>query len=360
MKSSLLSAVILLAFIGVSFAVNIENCQKLTGAGETYLLTKDITGASSTCMVIEADDITLDCQGHWINGTGESYTQGVLNEGHDRVIVKDCKVSNFESGFYWKEGAGNGKFLNNLAQNNNYQGIELEFNCSNNELIENTVLNNGVGVAIMYGSNKNKLIRNTASENGDSGIYTASSSENSLIENHGSGNAFGVYLDSPSDNNVVTGNTFSNGDAGLVISGADNNQVSGNDFSNHERGIVIEWGSHDNQLSGNTASSNSENGIFFQENGSNNTIVGNTFLNNYVDVYFDSGSSGNSGSNTCNTINDPSSNSITCTGGAGQTNGTGSSGTGTVEDEETQTGKLPCCPAAILVFTALGLFVLRN
>lgn len=56
-------------------ATNIDNCTTLNVSDETYLLTDDINTSESTCMLFDsADNMTLDCQGHYIDGTdGGSY-----------------------------------------------------------------------------------------------------------------------------------------------------------------------------------------------------------------------------------------------------------------------------------------------
>ena len=48
-------------------------------------------------IVIAADGVTLDCQGHEVTGTGSG--TGVLLNGRTGVTVKNCHVSGFLDGF---------------------------------------------------------------------------------------------------------------------------------------------------------------------------------------------------------------------------------------------------------------------
>ena len=57
--------------IGPAFAItNITDCSDFIDTdGETYLVTQDLA-TSGTCLTIDADNATLDCQGYVLTGDG--------------------------------------------------------------------------------------------------------------------------------------------------------------------------------------------------------------------------------------------------------------------------------------------------
>lgn len=324
-KLNILSLLILFLFLGTEFAtISIDSCQSLTSTGEHYQLTKDINGNLLTCINISANNITLDCQNHQIIGTGETYSRGVYNEGYDNVKIKNCIISKFDYGIYFKSGASNGEITQNTIYENNDDGILLEFNCTGNKIMNNNVYDNGVGIVLMHNSANNIIQGNTAHGNGDSGIYLNENSNNLIQDNKANENEFGIYLDFQSNDNTITGNTADNNNqAGFVFLNSSNNKVNNNYArKNKEVGVSIEWGSKKNKLSNNDFSSNANYGVFFQESSYNNELVNNNIQNNAVDIYFNTGCSGNSGTNVCDTIKDDDGNNpLTCSGSKGTTNG---------------------------------------
>jgi len=71
---------IFLAVVGTASAeTNIAACTTLNTANETYLLTANIVNDDNNCMVIGADNITLDCQSNTIDGDADAFGAGVYN-----------------------------------------------------------------------------------------------------------------------------------------------------------------------------------------------------------------------------------------------------------------------------------------
>jgi hypothetical protein len=70
-------------------------------------LDSDLVDCPNNGIVIGADDITLDLNGHTVSGDGEEFKAcpedefcdvGLLNDGHDGVTLKDGSVRQFASG----------------------------------------------------------------------------------------------------------------------------------------------------------------------------------------------------------------------------------------------------------------------
>jgi parallel beta-helix repeat protein len=107
-----------------------------------------------------------------------------------------------------------------------------------------------------------------------------------------------------SHNNTITGNSASNnGYAGIFLYNASNNTITGNTASNNFDGIFLYHASN-NMITGNNAS-NSHSGIFLYH-ASNNTITGNNASNNgYAGIGLSSYSNNNiiTGNNASNNSN---------------------------------------------------------
>ena len=88
----------------------VSACGPLDKAGETYVLTADITLAVSgqNCLIVSAERITIDLAGHTITGLTTNGGAGISDDSRDRAstIVKNGTITNF----------GTGIFLNNSSR----------------------------------------------------------------------------------------------------------------------------------------------------------------------------------------------------------------------------------------------------
>jgi len=77
-----------------SALTNVDSCQTLSSAGETYLLNASIEDStSSTCFQFNADNITFDCSGFTINMTNTSSGSVVFSIGNTaNSVIKNCIV----------------------------------------------------------------------------------------------------------------------------------------------------------------------------------------------------------------------------------------------------------------------------
>jgi hypothetical protein len=82
-----------------SDTVEISDCGTLAQTGKTYLLTADITNTDENqCMYISGNSITLDCQGHIIDGNGTVEQAIYIYRGSPQttsITVKNCEVYDF-------------------------------------------------------------------------------------------------------------------------------------------------------------------------------------------------------------------------------------------------------------------------
>ncbi|MFH1631238.1 MAG: right-handed parallel beta-helix repeat-containing protein [Candidatus Aenigmatarchaeota archaeon] len=97
---SKMSLVVLILSLGILFsivqvpglAIDISDCLRITSPGD-YLLTSDIVIPNNryACLDINADDVTLDCQGKTITG-GPVYAVGIFVANNRNVLIKNCNI----------------------------------------------------------------------------------------------------------------------------------------------------------------------------------------------------------------------------------------------------------------------------
>ena len=153
-------------------------------------------------LIITASDITLNCNGATLSGTGSS--SGIYLNNRSNVTVENCNVINYSYGVYLYSSSNN-TLVNNAVNSNTKKGIFLS-SSSNNSMRNNTVNNNDYyGIDLHISSNHNILVNNTANNN-IWGIYSSSSSNNTFNKNTACTNLISdVY-----SHNLDTGNTGDN------------------------------------------------------------------------------------------------------------------------------------------------------
>ncbi len=88
---------------------------------QSATLANDVTGCNSNGLVIAADNVVLDCNGHSIQGWGD---YGIYVQSADNVVVRNCVVSEFMTGIYGE--SSNNLFLqDNQVSLSNVEGVRL-------------------------------------------------------------------------------------------------------------------------------------------------------------------------------------------------------------------------------------------
>lgn len=185
-------------------------------------VTNDLHIVNRTCVTITHNGKTLDCQGHKMNATiypNESYHDGIRAGNVQNIEVRNCKIFNFNSGFWWYNvnnsviknntlrnrvngvvlwGSGNTILHNNAT--NNYDGFIISG--KNNRLLGNIAMYNRIGYRFNPGSCRNELSNNIGCHNVVNGIprdvscpwLSCSSGHFNNYAAYGYGNQFG-YVD---------------------------------------------------------------------------------------------------------------------------------------------------------------------
>ena len=132
-------------------------------------------------IVIESSEITLNCDGHIINGSG-SQKNGISITSKVGVTIKNCNVTEFRNGIVF-EFSNNNTLSGSTVMGNSDDGIELS-QSDGNTLSDNIVNGNKDDGIQLYQSDGNTLSDNIVNGNEDDGIELNSSNPNTLIANN--------------------------------------------------------------------------------------------------------------------------------------------------------------------------------
>lgn len=241
---------------------------------QNTVLENDLSGCATNGIVVGANGITLDLNGHTVRGTANTGDGGgVVLVGRTGVTVKNGTVTNFDVGVVIEGGSAN-----------TVQGV----NAIENIAFETAPRRGGDGIAILS-SRDNRILYNNAVNNGPYsgiGIY-------SLIDNAHPRSTGGVSSGNVVDGNVVDGNiqartpnnVVNNDNIGIRLEPGNtgnhivNNRVRGNGLD----GITLFQGNTFTVVRGNVATENGfyrqtarrGNGIGLQIGGANDNIVEN-------------------------------------------------------------------------------------
>jgi parallel beta-helix repeat protein len=125
----------------------VSSCTTIDEPG-TYVLTSEIqnggeTAISQACFEITADGVTLDGNGHLVDGRGESHTKGIAVVGAENVTVRNVSVDDWHAGVLVTEGSAT---IRNVETYSNTYGVRLE-NATGATVENSTIRNNLVGVS---------------------------------------------------------------------------------------------------------------------------------------------------------------------------------------------------------------------
>lgn len=254
-------------------------------------ITTSITAANSifgcvgTALTINGFGITINLNGHTIDGDSAGADSGILVLGsRTEVKIKNGTIKEFEDGITYSGAANDGEVSGlTLAANTRY-GLLL--NAARTTVKGNEILDNAN--AGVYMDNNNQIASNLISRNGD-GIFMenfpngALVTNNRILANIDDGVAFGLNGNTV----LVTRNRIAgNGGDGVDIGNAAGVVVSGNVIQgNGQDGIEITTGST-NTISKNAVIGNNLAGVFVHDptgpgpDGNLNRLIGNTFRDN--------------------------------------------------------------------------------
>ena len=228
-------------------------------SGTTYTLTDDINGK----IVIDISGITLDGDGHTLQGTGSG--NGIEAKSEDYLTVKDLVITGFATGIKM-DYVDDSTITGNTISDINLAAVVMPYT-TDSSVTQNSISNCGYGIRLTTGTLHNTVSENKISDISNNGIEVWGS-ENVIKENSISGisRRYGITVSgigSTGNKNVISDNSISDVyQYGISITNNNNAVVSGNTISSVERydGIIINSNTG-TLVSGNTISDVSNYGI---------------------------------------------------------------------------------------------------
>lgn len=242
-------------------------------------LTEDHNGN----IVIAADNIRLNCDGHTVTDPGSG--TGIELFGRTGVTVKNCFVTNFFLGIHLTLSDGN-TIQKNTAFGNEFGsgGSGIILSTSHGNIIdENTAFGNNLDGFNIDQSNGNSFSDNTANDNGAAGFYLHDISHNTLKKNTADANGLYGFISDAIFNNTFDKNTANeNGRDGFGSGGAlENNFTHNTAERNSLDGFRFE-NSDRNSLEKNRADNNDNIGFSFTLGSDDNIVRKNKACDNGV------------------------------------------------------------------------------
>jgi parallel beta-helix repeat protein len=183
-------------------------CGVLNVPNSVCTLTQDLA-SNSTCFTVNAANVTIDCAGHKITGSGNS-GYGIYSN-QPKTAIKNCDVNAFYTGILI-EGATQGTVenikINSTSTSPNGFGIDL--NLSSNNTITNATIYSAHARGIFLSTSSGNLIQSTAIATYYDAIslYSSSNFNNINGVNATSFAGYGTYVKSSSYNTINSTNSF--------------------------------------------------------------------------------------------------------------------------------------------------------
>jgi large repetitive protein len=223
-------------------------------------LDSDLVDCPNNGIVIGADDITLDLNGHRIDGDGtpaegcnprkEVCDVGVVNERHDGVNVKGGSTREFAVGVLVAAARDN-RVRDISSSKNDFFGAVIADSTRSvvrGGSFSHNIPPEGDGIGL-FGSDHIKIEGNSIKDNRGPGIHVDGSNGNLIKGNLFSHSSPGVLIGGDrgsdrSDRNEVRGNRFVRNSEGIAVFLGSRNVVARNHLSEDGSGIGIEKGRH--------------------------------------------------------------------------------------------------------------------
>jgi parallel beta-helix repeat protein len=249
-------------------------------------LDSDLLDCPNNGIVIGADGVTLDLNGHSIDGDGTEFPGcdemtelcdiGVANDFHDGVTVRDGSVREFGIGVLVR-GAQKNRILKISSSRHDFFGAALgdsPRSVIRNSSLSRNVAPEGDGIGV-FGSDHVRIVRNKIRRNPGPGIHLFDSKKNLVKKNVFSRNGPAILMEKANRNEVQRNRVTKGG--GILVAPGNRNVIARNHVSRALDSIAVDKG-QGNRVVGNVVGRASKVGIrlgFPGFGGANNIVRGN-------------------------------------------------------------------------------------
>jgi nitrous oxidase accessory protein NosD len=233
----------------------------------SIVLERDLIDCPTDGLIVGADNITIDLNGHTIDGTAlfDSEWDGIDNSaGHDGVTIVNGTLQDFGGSGVYLDGGATGNHLADLVLSDDGWGVEVR-NSSDDSILTSSIVGN-VSAGILIAESFGTLIANNTLSNTRAtaevllfrasdtlvqgnrmrgayilGVDVILGSGNDVIGNVISGTrttTIGVYMEAPESR--IAKNEISGFDQAAVFVGADGIQVEKNSIHDSRRGVFLQ------------------------------------------------------------------------------------------------------------------------
>jgi large repetitive protein len=218
-------------------------------------LHSDLTNCPSNGIVIGADNITLDLNGHTVGGDGvparSCFDDGICDlgisnsAGHVGVTIKGGAVRGFDIGISVR---GNENRIQGVASANNSSFGMIVGDSTGSRIDHNSSVDDGVSGILMFDSSDSRIDHNSVEGTQGYAIPVFGCSHNRSEQNVLTGDQHGFLLVSSdahegSNDNEIRANRISHGGS-IEIDGSSDNRVEENTLSNPGDGIILGGAEH--------------------------------------------------------------------------------------------------------------------
>jgi len=269
---------------------------------QSTVLDNDLTGCTNNGILIGADNITLDLNGHTVAGTPASGDKGgVVLVGRTGVTVRNGTVRSFDVGVVIEGGSGNTiegvNAIDNISfespgsANRGGDGIAI-LSSKNNRILRNNTVNNGpysgIGIYSDVDSAHPRATSGVSSGNVVDGNVVQGNIQARTPNNVVNNDNIGIRLEPGNTANTIANNRVDrNGLDRNTFTVVRSNIVTGNGFyrqtARRGNGIGLQiGGANDNTIENNMVTRNADNGISIRNGSQRNTVRNNTSVQNVV------------------------------------------------------------------------------
>ena len=203
-----------------TYKENVEVKKALTIRSENGAASTTISATRSDDHVFYVTSDYVNISGLTVGGaTGDDKAGIFLKDNVDHCTISENTVSDNYYGICLSGSAGN-TITDNIVENQEGDGIYLQYSSNNNIINKNTLISNTCGIRITRSSNYNQVIENNIVSSLWNGIYVRDSSNYNTIANNtiASSGYHGIEVsDSTSFNNIIKNTAENNEYYGIMV-----------------------------------------------------------------------------------------------------------------------------------------------